>query len=416
MRMKYAVRNRPLFVIVLLVAIMQPSQLFAFYEQQSDVFYLDARGLVRGLIIATQYPDDTTLYPEQHSSGAAAIARLMINGDIGEQWRFEINAYQTYIPSALATSQGNSGLPTSAERSGQFETSFSDQDYAHLAIDRLALSWSKQNIDLTLGRQAINLATTFYFTPNDFFAPFSAQTFYRVYKPGVDALRAEVGLGEFSQLSLISVLGYHADVASDTGWSNKPDQDRSSHLIRWSNAIGNIESTWIAGRVVDKDIAGAALQGELFEWLGIRFEGHYAKPQADHLTDYRTFSLGFEHRWESSFEVRWELFYNGQGSENVTDYATVAQTASSQYLARRYSALGASYEITPLLNGQAVVISNIDDDSHLLSFNTTYSLSDESEWVVNFVTPLGEKPVGGVLNSEFGSYPSSANAEVRYFF
>ncbi len=414
--MRCAVRSQATFVIALMALVIQPSQIFAFYEQQSERFYIDAQGLVRGFVSALQFPEDKMLYPDQQSSGVAGIARLMINADTGKHWGFEFNAYQTYIPAALAKQQSGVGLPAFVERSAAFETGFNDEDYVHLAMDRFALRWSNPYINLALGRQAINLATTFYFTPNDFFAPFSAQTFYRVYKSGVDAVRAEISLGAFSQLSLISVLGYAAEPESDTGWSDKPASERTSYLVHWSNSYGNVETALIAGRVVDKNIIGAALQGELFEWLGVRFEGHHGNSLDNNFDDYQQFSLGLEHRWESSFELRLELFYNGLGGDNVAGYPAIAQTGNTQYLGRYYSALGGGYEITPLLSGQAVIISNLDDHSTLISLNTTYSLSDESELVGNLGIPLGDKPVNGLFNSEFGSYPVSINIEARLFF
>ncbi len=408
--------KQSLALLMLLILALQPNPATAFYEQQTEQLYFDARGLVHGFISASHYPDDPLLYPEQNRSGAAAIARLMIDLDPGDQWQFEFNAYQSYIPQNLATQRSSAGLPATVERSARFEKNFSNPDDVRLVLDRLVWHWSKQSLDISLGRQAINLATTFYFTPNDFFAPFTAQTFYRVYKPGVDALRAEISLGELSQISFISVLGYQPEASSDSGWSNKPDSNRASHLVRWSSAVGNIETTVVAGRVVDKNIIGAALQGELFEWLGVRFEGHHGNPKQNSGDNYQQLTLGFEHRWENSFELRWELFYNGRGSEQIADYATLAQTGNTQYLARRYSALGGSYEITPLLSGQAVIINNLDDHSQLLSFNSLHSLSDESEMAINLTLPMGKEPNSGMLNSEFGSYPFTFNIEMRLFF
>ncbi len=396
---------KPAMVILLIGAVAWPGKIWAFYEWQSEQAAVDLRGLVRSFASANQYPD-------RDRSGIAALARLMADAGVGAAWSLELNAYQAYIPKSLRTSQGNGYLSLSTERSALLEHSFSNSDYLHLVVDRFALRWSGRNLDLTIGRQAINLATTFYFTPNDFFAPFAAQTFYRLYKPGVDALRAEVSLGEFSQLSLISVLGYKADASSDTGWSNRPDSQRASSLLRWSNVYGDFEGALLLGRVVDKDIIGAALQGELFEWLGIRLEGHHADSQQRTVGDYRQFTLGLEHRWESSLELRLELFYNGAGASAASHY----QLGTAQYLARRYSALGGSYDITPLLIGEVVLISNLDDRSHILSLNSTYSLSDESEMVINANIPFGSEPDGNLLKSEFGAYPKSINMEFRFYF
>ncbi len=397
-------------VILLLWMILWSDKTLAFYEWQGEQAYVEMRGLIRGSAVANRYPNDETLYPDRTKSGLTGFARLMVDGAVGKQWNLEFNAYQAYIPKTLLASQ--SSISPSTERSALFEHDFSNSDYLRFAVDRFALRWSNQNLDLTVGRQAINLATTFYFTPNDFFAPFAAQTFYRLYKPGVDALRAEVALGEFSQLSLLSVLGYKKDAGSGTGWSNQPDSHRASHLLYWSNVFGDFEGMLMFGQVVEKNIIGGALQGELFEWLGIRLEGYHADAQHD----YQQFSLGLEHRWENSLELRVELYYNGLGASAVSHYQVGRSTNAAQYLARRYGALGGSYDITPLLIGEALLISNFDDQSHLLSFNALYSLSDESEMVVNANIPFGSKPKNGVLKSEFGGYPESAYVEFRLYF
>ncbi|MFC1748780.1 hypothetical protein ACFL2V_08220 [Pseudomonadota bacterium] len=421
--MKYALINKynaermfwGLLLLLITLAVC-PASAMAFYEGQSGDLFVDARGLVRGFISASRYPSDDALFPDRRSSGAAGVARIMVDGEMGDNWRFELNAYQSFIPNALVGSQGGASLPSSVERSALFEASFSDNDHVRLAVDRIALRWSKDNLEFTAGRQAINLATTFYFTPNDFFAPFAAQTFYRVYKPGVDAFRAEIGIGQLSQLSLISVLGYGPDTTSSTGWSRYSNSQRDSQLLRWSSAFGNAEATFLGGRVADKNIIGGALQGELFDWLGVRVEGHHADPQTVAGGDYRQLSLGVEHRWESSLDLRLELLYNGVGNDLVSSYQVVVASNDAIYLARRYSAFGGSYEVTPLLLMSAVLISNMDDHSHLISLNSVYSLSDESEAVFNVSTPLGNRPANGLLRSEFGAYPNSMNLEYRLYF
>jgi len=203
-------------VTILLATLSVPAS--AFYEQSFDNGFIDLRGMVRGFGIAYENSEDNFFYENKSDSGVAAIARLLMRSQAGQQLSFEFNTYQTYIPSSLASYQGSMGTPLDVERSAALEWSFSDNEYIHLAIDRLNVRWAHNRFDFIVGRQPINLATTFYFTPNDFFAPFSAQAFYRVYKPGVDALRAEVRLGNLSQLSLINVFGYKYDLDSDTGW------------------------------------------------------------------------------------------------------------------------------------------------------------------------------------------------------
>jgi len=78
--------------------------------------------------------------------------------------------------------------------------------------------------------------------------------------------------------------------------------------------------------------------------------------------------------------------------------------------------LGLSYEFTPLLLAEGVLITNHTDHSQLLSINAIYSLADETELVFNLGLPFGDKPEGAEIKSEFGLYPYSGSIEVRTYF
>ena len=391
---------------------------WAFYELSAEAGSVDLRGMVRGFGTAYQNPDNDFFYEERSDAGVAGIARLIMQAEAGQHLSFNVNAYQTYIPSSLVSSHAILGTPLDVERSAALEWSFSNDKYVRLAIDRLIARYSHNRLDLILGRQPINLATTFYFTPNDFFAPFAPQVFYRVYKAGVDAIRAEVRLGNLSQLTLISVLGYKSDPASDTGWSDEPDSDRTSYLGRISTVFHDFEWALLTGVVRENNIIGGSLQGELFQWLGVRAEGHIADPDESQQDSYSEISVGVEHRWENSLDIRLEQFYHGSGAGSTSDYVTnyTAAQGKSRYLGRNYTALGIGYEFTPLLNAEMRAIANLTDHSYLLLFNAIYSLSDESELVVNLGVPIGDEPDGAEIKSEFGLYPYTANIEVRIYF
>jgi hypothetical protein len=289
---------------------------------------------------------------------------------------------------------------------------------ASAMINMFTRQWTGLTVDIILGRQPVNLATTFYFSPNDFFAPFAAQTFYRVYKPGVDALRLEVRLGDLSQLSLISVLGYRPDQASDTGWGSRPDSSRTSYVGRISTNLNNFEWALVAGDLAEADILGGSFQGELFKWLGVRAEGHVAWPDSSGQDPHGELAMGIEHRWENSLDMRLEYFYHGSGFAAAAGYASGASLNSGQgsYLGRHYSALGIGYEFTPVLTGQMALIGNLTDNSLLSSINAVYSLSNESEISVTIAAPSGRKPDGLNIRSEFGLYPCSLNIEWRWYF
>ncbi len=407
--------------VIVIFCIFIPSlcahHVYAFYEYETDETSIDLRGLVRGFGMTWKNPENQYFYEDRSDSGAAGLARLMMEARIDRHLSFEANIYQTHIPTVMVSNGAGISTSLDVERSAALEKSYSNDTYTHLAVDRLNAHLTQDRLDLTVGRQPINLATTFYFTPNDFFAPFAAQTFYRVYKPGVDAARLDIRLAELSQLSLISVLGYNRDSASDTGWSDEPESDRISHLARLSTVFYNFDWTLMGGVVRDTDVIGGAFQGELFKWLGLRAEGHWANPNGSQ-ESYSLFSMGFEHRWENSLNIRLEHFYNGLGADSVSDYGKthIDSLNSNTYLGRNYTALGMGYEFTPLLNGEFVLIGNWVDDSYLFSTNAIYSLSDEAELALNFTRPFGEKPRGPAIRSEFGLYATSMNLEVRWYF
>ncbi|MFC1867623.1 hypothetical protein ACFL0H_05765 [Thermodesulfobacteriota bacterium] len=388
------------------------------YEWEGEEGYIDLRFMLRGYCTAYENPENDFFYDHHSESDLAGVARFLLQARAGKYLGFEVNAYQTYIPKALVTHQASLGTILDVERSAAMEWGFSNEKYVHLAIDRLNVRWSKDRIDLILGRQPINLATTFFFSPNDFFAPFAAQTFYRVYKPGVDAIRAEVRLGDLSQLTLISALGYSRAPGGDTGWSDEPESDRASYIFRVSTVYNDFEWALIGGPVRKVDVIGGSLQGELFKWLGVRAEGHVADPDDSRLDSYTELSVGLEHRWTNSLDVRLEHFHHGIGLDSVSDYSAISTAANSgsSYLGRNYLAIGAGYEFTPLLSAEMSVISNLKDNSCLWSLNTVYSLSNEAELSLNLGVPVGKEPEGAEIKSEFGLYPYSINAEVRYYF
>lgn len=398
-------------VLTGLIFLLGSSWVFGFYSWEENNSKGDVRGLLRVMGSALDYPDSAFAREQDEQTGL--FGRLIAKAKLPAT-TFELNAYQTWLPRSQLLQQTGATGAVSVERSASLEWEVSDDRYAHLALDRLSARWSVSKVDITLGRQPINLATTFFFSPNDLFAPFAAQSFYRVYKPGVDALRTEVQLGELSQLSLIGVMGYQPDPASITGWSDNVDRQRHAYLARVTTNFAGMEWGLITGKVRRNRLQGASIQGDFFGGLGLRAEGHVAEPIDGSLPRYSELSIGLEYRWESSLMIQFEQFYHGWGANSVPTYDLLNNT--SGYLARRYHALGAGYEFSPLLTGQMSLIRNDIDHSFLLSNNLLYSLSDESELSINLTLSGGERFSNFVLQSEYGSLPAIFSLELRAYF
>lgn len=383
----------------------------ALYSWDRDKHTGNARLLLRGFAVLSEQPAGQASSAERRQESFGGLARLLIDSEYQGRWRYEINGYQTYISNTIARESGITATGQDVERSGALEWSLSDSEYAHFAFDRLNIAWSSDKIDARFGRQPVNLSTTFFFSPNDFFAPFVAQSFYRVYKPGVDALRSSVSIGELSSLGLIAVQGYRPSASSETGWSDEPELARNSYLLHYVTNLAGFEWALLAGKVRRSRIKGGSISGELFGWLGVRIEAHHAQELDGGQQGFSKYSIGLEHRWENSLYLQLEQYYHGPGATDVKQYVY-----TSAYPARRYQALGLSYEFSPLLTGQMSIIRNQVDASRLYSMNAVYSLSNESELSFALSVSDGGRAPAGSPAGQYANYPKLLNLEWRAYF
>ena len=393
---------------------------YAFYESDTGSSSIDLRGFLSLNGTGSRNPDSPDYFSSRTDATGAGVARLLASGRSGERLRFELNAFQGYFITSSEAMNAGSLAMRNPERSPLLEWAqrqSSDVD-ARIGIDRLNVMLSVERMDLTVGRQPINLATSFYFTPNDFFAPFAPQAFFRVFKPGVDAARAEIRLGPLSQLSLVGVLGYDEDPSEANGYSRHPSTLRGSGLARLAVTRFGFEWAVLSGTVRGDTVAGGSLQGELFRWLGIRGEGHYAHPRSGGDDASTQIALDLEHRFENSLNIRIEQYYNSGGYRSVSAFNDRMAAGDPFVLfgARHYTAFDLSCEVTPLLTVDALSIFNWIDHSVLLSFYSVYSLTNEMELSPGLSIPVGNRTEKGAIDSEFGLLPYTVSLEWRWFF
>ena len=393
---------------------------FSFYEMRWNGGEIELRGFFREVAVANRNPDTPLLYSDRTDLAGGPIGRLLVFSRFGEHLAVDLNAFYTYFVTTGDEIGAFGDKGKGVERSAALVWARRDDPDtdARLGIDHVKMDLSLNSIDVSLGRQPVNLATTFYFTPNDFFAAFRPQTFFRVYKPGVDAARVEIRLGELSLLSIIGVLGYDEDSSEDNGWSRTPASDRASSLARVSTARYGFEWAVLSGTVRGSTVAGGSLQGEIFDWLGIRAEGHYSTPRSGDDDSFGKAALDLEHRFGNSLTVRFEQYYNGDGYHETDQFNErfISEGILELFDARHYTAIDLGYEVSPLLVAEVLTIVNWTDYSTLLSFYSVYSWSDESELSGGISIPVGERSGSSSLESEFGLLPNSISIEFRVFF
>lgn len=366
-----------------------------FYNWEGDNGWFELRGVVRAGVAMT----DT---PASKEAVAAEATRLIAQGGVGDSWGYEMSLFQSFPLTDTITLPG-------IERSNRLAWSGGD---LWVSVDSLYIEYHTPVVNIKMGRQPLNLATTYFFSPNDLFAPFATTAAYRVYKAGVDGIRADYSWDELSQLSYIAIAGYSTDLSSVNGWGDY-DTGRNTSLIRVSTPMGDIEWSLMAGKVSGDEIVAGGFQGELPGSIGFRGEGNRRKLNNRWQSQ---LVIGLDYRWQNELHLQGEIFFNGPGATTVSDYPVAVGVGSGTFLANRYLALGLNYPLTPLLAGSATLVHNGIDSSNIIALNATYSLSDEGELSVGLSIPTGAKPVGSTLITEFGASGTSLVVEARYYF
>ncbi|MEQ8984144.1 MAG: hypothetical protein RL846_39725, partial [Deltaproteobacteria bacterium] len=191
-------------------------------------------------------------------------------------------------------------------------------------------------------------------------------------------------------------------------------------IARFSTVLGDFELAVLGGAAPQRWVVGGAVQGELFSGIGLRGEGHWAIPHDDAQDPRAEIAVGLERRFESSLMLSVEYFFHGAGATDPDDYlarsADPVFSAGPPYFGRHYVAAAATYELTPLTNGSALLLANLADGSFLASVYLVRSLDDEAEASLVVSVPVGSAPTIAGPTSELGAAPITVGLEVRRYF
>ncbi|MBV1873029.1 MAG: hypothetical protein KUG83_10825 [Gammaproteobacteria bacterium] len=376
---------------------------------QSDAFDFDA--ILRLGALSETAPKLGLLAQRQSSYSQSASLRGALNYRATDQWSFQGHGLVFYDNRDQWPPVNASGLCQSGvTRHAIFCEQHDRAPIVLTDIDRLNLQYAHDGMGVTIGRQAINLASTFYFSPNDIFAPFGSSNFYRIYKPGVDAFRFNRDVGELGQFDLFLVTGNPSAMEGSVA-------DRGSLLIHYSNVLGNFEWSLMGGTVYEQAYAALGLQGELFNWLGVRAEGQLVnqdKPSKNEQMIVKSYTVGLEHRWENSFDLRVEYYFNGYGKKqtifSIPELLANNSNNLSPYLGREYLAMGQGYQLSALTYLQFLWMFNVNNNAEIFYMDINHSLSNNTEF--NMSVSLPDKHA----SSEFSGLSRTLGVELRAYF
>ena len=160
--MRYSCRAF-LSTCITLAAISIPQPSCAFYEYTNSDFSFELRGSTRIYGTVQENPEKNAIYTEHYDESWGGVVRLLADASIGERYSFSANILEVVRSTAFT---GQSTAPaTLVERSSIFIKNQHDtaNTKAYIEIDHLFFKHQTDRIELTVGRQPINLATTFFF-------------------------------------------------------------------------------------------------------------------------------------------------------------------------------------------------------------------------------------------------------------
>ena len=362
--------------------------------------------------------------------------RFIASGRPGPRLRWEAHVVQNLALTTLASAAGDAvnllgagGAEDPYRLAGaRWEWGDAGDVRASAHVDRAHLRIALERADITAGRQAITFGKAWFWNPLDIFLPFGSTQFDRDYKPGVDALRVDLPLGDFSGATLVGVPGRAQSGAPPAGGG---DAWYRSALV--ARAYGNARGWDLAaqgGKILGGYQLGGAVTGELGD-LQLRGEAAWFAAQdgtgagasggsavGDHLAAVAGAGRGFAVR---DLQLQAEYFYNGAARGDLKERFVLVVEGRLRHASRHLLGGLASGRIHPLVSGSLAGLWGIGDGSWLAQPGLVWAAADEVEVVAGAVIARGRRPVGGTaedlrFRSEFGTYPDFYYLETKLYF
>ena len=233
-------------------------------------------------------------------------------------------------------------------------------------IDRLNLFYTKDNLEIQVGRQRINLGLNAVWTPNDIFNSSSFLDFDYVEKSGSDAMRIQYYTGTASSL----------EIAYKINSNNKNTAAGIAKFNIWNYDFqflgGVMDNDFVLGGGWAGQIGGAGFTGEITYFNSIN--------RVNNSTGIIAAAFGGNYTFASSLFIRGEFLYNSSGAtQNIGTFSDLFQNnySAKNLSPSRYSLFTeVSYPITPLITADFSTIINPIDGSFYMAPYVNFSLTE----------------------------------------
>lgn len=408
------------------IAMLAPTPAVAIVGDSDQGVGLD--GSLRTISAATANHEVSGQRLGPRSDGQAqALLRLVLAGHPSLWLSYEIHAIQNVALRTCSSATGSMAGTDSGLRYRAVDDRWrwhdTDSVNARADFDRLNVKLTLAVADVTLGRQAITFGKAYFWNPLDVFLSFDPTAFDRDYKGGVDALRIDFPLGDFSGLTIVGVLG----------------RPHGGHMLYRSAALARVFTTFLdwdlsaqGGKIFAGFHAGLGATGELGP-IEARIEAAYVWParsllpknavQAPQGLAAVVAAGRYFNVFDRTLSLQGEYLFNGAaGSASLSDNFVLV--AKGMMLQASEHAAGAtiSYALAPLLHTSLAAIAAISErPSVILQPGILFSAADEVDLLAGAMLAFGDRPTldaatGVAPQSEFGSYPHMFYIETKAYF
>ena len=257
----------------------------------------------------------------------------------------------------------------------------------HSIVDRAYLDYTKENIEIRLGRQRINWGINTLWNPNDLFNAYSFTDFDYTERPGSDALRIRYFIGFAGSIEFAIKAFDNSDeiVAAGLYKFNKNNYDYQI-LAGWSNEDIVLGGGWAGS------IKNVGFKGE-FSWFN---------STNDEITNAFAITTSFDYSLESgTYFIGGMLFNSGSTSGTDSNLFAFDLSARNLYPYKWSTFIQTTIPISPLINsGLAFIYSPVESHPIFLSPTLSYSIANNLD--IDFVGQL-------VLQERDNGYGSQAN-------
>ena len=435
------IRGKLFFYLTVFSVALFPTPAGAILGDSESAFGLD--GSLRTIGAVTDNYNFEPFFEDDNTGFSQSILRLTAGGYPQDWLCYELHAVQsldfTTTDKQNASERTTFNLVSGQSRYRAIDASWNwveeDDVTSTLWLDRFNTKFSLPWADLTIGRQAITFGKAYFWNPLDIFLPFDLRQFDRDYKPGVDAARVDIPLGDFSGINLVGALGREIN-ASGTFVGGEKDFDASwygsavltrmfTNQYGWDLALqgGKVYGGYQVGGVVVGEVGSVEVRGEAAYLFADKSQPLPPPYSGDLVEHHLTAVFGLGHRFENALIVEAEYLFNGAGDPNNLDASLIRfNNGASLHLSRHVVGLTASYEFYPILTGQlAWLFALAESSSQQIQPGLTCSLADEVDLLLGASINIGARPEGDSalspdLQSEFGTYPDIYYLELKVYF